>query len=147
LTTGLAYDFARLSDESQELIRVAMTELNLSARAYDRILKVSRTVADLAQSDSITPDHVSEAIMQSGAVIEGLDHAAKDLSNQRPKPFASGYAVWEIHPVMKLAVNQQNPRSAMKSVGEKPPSWPPRLAGAHPGRAAILFFLDRRMLT
>ena len=35
-------------------IRIAMTELNLSARAYDRILKVSRTVADLVQSDSIT---------------------------------------------------------------------------------------------
>ena len=52
----------QLSDESQELIRVAMTELNLSARAYDRILKVSRTVADLAGSDDITPEHVSEAI-------------------------------------------------------------------------------------
>ncbi len=38
----------KLSDESQELIRIAMTELNLSARAYDRILKVSRTIADLA---------------------------------------------------------------------------------------------------
>ena len=52
----------KLSDDSQELIRVAMIELNLSARAYDRILKVSRTVADLAQSGSITPEHVSEAI-------------------------------------------------------------------------------------
>jgi magnesium chelatase family protein len=51
-----------LSDESQELIRVAMTELNLSARAYDRILKVSRTVADLDGSDAITSEHVSEAI-------------------------------------------------------------------------------------
>jgi hypothetical protein len=54
--------YCKLSDESQELIRVAMTELNLSARAYDRILKVSRTVADLAESDAITPEHVSEAI-------------------------------------------------------------------------------------
>jgi hypothetical protein len=52
----------KLSDESQELIRVAMTELNLSARVYDRILKVSRAVADLAASDAITPEHVSEAI-------------------------------------------------------------------------------------
>jgi magnesium chelatase family protein len=52
----------KLSDESQELIRVAMTELNLGARAYDRILKVSRTVADLQSSDEITTGHVSEAI-------------------------------------------------------------------------------------
>lgn len=52
----------KLPDEAQELIRIAMTELNLSARAYDRILKVSRTVADLAGDDNITPEHVSEAI-------------------------------------------------------------------------------------
>ena len=52
----------KLSDDSQELIRVAMTELNLSARAYDRILKVSRTIADLGESGAITPEHVSEAI-------------------------------------------------------------------------------------
>ena len=52
----------KLSDESQELIRIAMTELNLSARAYDRILKVSRTIADLEGAEAISPDHVSEAI-------------------------------------------------------------------------------------
>lgn len=51
-----------LGEESQDLIRVAMTELNLSARAYDRILKVSRTIADLAGSETITAEHVSEAI-------------------------------------------------------------------------------------
>ncbi len=52
----------KLTDESEELIRIAMTELNLSARAYDRILKVSRTIADLAAAADITPEHVSEAI-------------------------------------------------------------------------------------
>jgi magnesium chelatase family protein len=55
-------EHCKLSEDSQELIRVAMTELNLSARAYDRILKVSRTVADLAGAEEITCEHVSEAI-------------------------------------------------------------------------------------
>src|SRR5438128_8740633 len=63
----------KLNQDSQDLIRVAMNELNLSARAYDRILKVSRTIADLddksaSRTDSsrgeidISPEHVSEAI-------------------------------------------------------------------------------------
>jgi magnesium chelatase family protein len=52
----------KLSQDSQELIRVAMSELNLSARAYDRILKVSRTIADLDSKIDISPEHVSEAI-------------------------------------------------------------------------------------
>jgi magnesium chelatase family protein len=52
----------KLNDDSHELIRVAMSELNLSARAYDRILKVSRTIADLDDKIDITPEHVSEAI-------------------------------------------------------------------------------------
>ena len=52
----------RLSQDSQELIRIAMSELNLSARAYDRILKVSRTIADLDEKAEIASEHVSEAI-------------------------------------------------------------------------------------
>jgi magnesium chelatase family protein len=55
-------EHCKLSDDSKELIRVAMTELSLSARAYDRILKVSRTIADLEGAESISPEHVSEAI-------------------------------------------------------------------------------------
>lgn len=51
-----------LGDEPKELLRMAMNELDLSARAYDRILKVSRTTADLAGSDSINTEHISETL-------------------------------------------------------------------------------------
>jgi len=51
-----------LNKEAQELIRMAISELGLSARAYDKILKVSRTIADLNQREIITSEDVSEAI-------------------------------------------------------------------------------------
>ena len=54
--------YCELDEVSQNLIKLAMEKFNLSARAYDRILKVSRTIADLEQSDDIKSHHVSEAI-------------------------------------------------------------------------------------
>jgi magnesium chelatase family protein len=45
-----------------EYLKHAMQDLGLSARAYDRILKVSRTIADLSGSDDLTADHVMEAV-------------------------------------------------------------------------------------
>jgi magnesium chelatase family protein len=54
--------FCALDEECQQLLKMAMTELNLSARAYDRILKVSRTIADLDRSAQIQSQHISEAI-------------------------------------------------------------------------------------
>ena len=48
--------------EAQEALEGAMTTLGLSARAFDRIIKVSRTIADLAGEPDITFDHISEAI-------------------------------------------------------------------------------------
>jgi magnesium chelatase family protein len=54
--------FCKLNTDAMDLLRLAMTDMQLSARAYDRILKVSRTIADLAGSDAITIDHVSEAV-------------------------------------------------------------------------------------
>ena len=54
--------FCKLDDHTKELLQFAMADLNLSARAYDRILKVARTIADLAASEKITADHIGEAI-------------------------------------------------------------------------------------
>ncbi|MBU4310857.1 YifB family Mg chelatase-like AAA ATPase [bacterium] len=55
-------EFCKITTESQDLIKLAITQLGLSARAYDRILKVSRTIADLEGKSDIEPAHVSEAI-------------------------------------------------------------------------------------
>ncbi|NJD21690.1 MAG: YifB family Mg chelatase-like AAA ATPase [Melioribacter sp.] len=54
--------FCRLDSKSEELLKMAMTKLGLSARAYDRIIKVSRTIADLEKSKDILPQYISEAI-------------------------------------------------------------------------------------
>ncbi|MDX1548032.1 MAG: magnesium chelatase, partial [Rhodothermales bacterium] len=52
----------RLSADGQRLLKLAVQRLGLSARAYDRILKVGRTIADLGGEAAIRPEHLSEAI-------------------------------------------------------------------------------------
>ncbi len=54
--------YVPLDTDSESLLRMALSELNLSARAYDRILKVSRTIADLAGAEKVDSTHLSEAI-------------------------------------------------------------------------------------
>ena len=53
----------KLDAAGEQLLKQALTELGLSARAHDKILRVARTIADLAGEEHIRPEHVSEAIM------------------------------------------------------------------------------------
>ena len=62
MTSKLTRQYCALSDECRTIMEAAMNRLGLSARAYDRILRVARTIADLAASENITTEHLSEAI-------------------------------------------------------------------------------------
>jgi magnesium chelatase family protein len=65
-----ARQFCNLDDTSRALIRSAMCQLQLSVRAYHRILKLARTIADLAGSGTIQPAHLAEALEYRPKVME-----------------------------------------------------------------------------
>ncbi len=62
MTERMIHQFAEPDEKSLELLRTAMERLKLSARAYSRILKVSRTIADLDNSEKVQSQHIAEAI-------------------------------------------------------------------------------------
>ena len=62
MTTALLQKYVQLDDQALNLLRTAMKKFNLSARAYDRILKVSRTIADLEGVENVQSSHIAEAI-------------------------------------------------------------------------------------
>ncbi|MBQ8770674.1 MAG: YifB family Mg chelatase-like AAA ATPase [Bacteroides sp.] len=71
MESKLLHQYATPDEQGLNLLRTAMTRLNLSARAYDRILKVARTIADLEASASIKPHHLAEAISYRNLDREG----------------------------------------------------------------------------
>jgi magnesium chelatase family protein len=71
MSSKMLKEICVITQVGANLLKVAMEKLNLSARAYDRILKVSRTIADLDGSDDIKPEHLAEAIQYRSLDREG----------------------------------------------------------------------------
>lgn len=71
MSSKLLRTYANPDKSGLELLKNAMSRLNLSARAYDRILKVSRTIADLDHSEAIQSQHIAEAINYRNLDREG----------------------------------------------------------------------------
>ena len=68
---GEVRQYCQLQPEGQSLMRAAMSQLNLSARAYHRILKLSRTIADLAGSEDTQSAHLAEALQYRPKIMMG----------------------------------------------------------------------------
>ena len=62
MTERMIHQFAEPDEQSLDMLRMAMERLSLSARAYSRILKVARTIADLEGSEQVKSHHIAEAI-------------------------------------------------------------------------------------
>ena len=71
ISSKMMQDICRISEDGRQLLKTAMERLGLSARAYDRILKVSRTIADLDNSNDIRTEHLAEAIQYRSLDREG----------------------------------------------------------------------------
>ena len=70
MTAGDVRAHCTLDDAGRTLMKAAMAQLQMSARGYHRVLKVARTIADLAGQDQITPAHLAEALQYRTRAVE-----------------------------------------------------------------------------
>jgi Magnesium chelatase, subunit ChlI C-terminal/Magnesium chelatase, subunit ChlI len=122
-------EFCRLDGASEELLKMAITKLGLSARTYDRILKVARTIADLGASGEVRPEHIGVAIqyrsLDRPTFVVGIFSSSS--------PAASSLKYYRMSEGMALAI------SVMWSSG-----CIPRLIAT--GRFCLPFLLSNRLL-
>ena len=71
ISSKMLKEICVINQTGHQLLKAAMEKLNLSARAYDRILKVARTIADLSANEDIKPEHLAEAIQYRSLDREG----------------------------------------------------------------------------
>ena len=71
MRVGEIRQFCKLQDEGQSLVRAAMNQLNLSVRAYHRILKLARMIADLEESENIQSVHLADALQYRPNLMMG----------------------------------------------------------------------------
>jgi len=71
ISSKILKEICEISQDGKDLLKKAMDKLGLSARAYDRILKVARTIADLEKSENIQTSHLAEAIQYRSLDREG----------------------------------------------------------------------------
>ena len=62
MSSAQTRQFCRLTDDAAALLEKAFERLGLSARAYDKVLRVARTIADLAEKEEIAQEHITEAV-------------------------------------------------------------------------------------
>lgn len=62
MSTKQLQKFCHLDEKSQQMLKIAMEKIDLSARVYDRIFKVARTITDLETAKNISTEHITEAI-------------------------------------------------------------------------------------